>query len=110
MIPYRDWETTKPAETEAPKQETQPQEETPTINSYYKAGMYKVGKDIPAGEYVIISYSGYMQVSKDSTGSFNSIICNDNIENRTIITVKEGQYLELTEGKIYPIDIAPKLS
>jgi hypothetical protein len=74
-----------------------------------KAGMYKVGKDLPAGEYVIVSDNGYMEVAKDSTGSLDSIICNDNIQNRSIITVKEGQYLTVNDGKIYPIDKAPKV-
>lgn len=75
-----------------------------------KEGMYKVGTDIPAGEYVVVAEAnGYMQVSKDSTGDINSIVTNENIQNRTIVTVKDGQYLTATNGKIYPIDKAPKV-
>lgn len=77
-----------------------------------KSGMYKVGKDIKAGEYVVVSDhsgAGYMQVSKDSSGDINGIICNENIQNRTIITIKDGQYFEVKDGEIYPIDKAPKV-
>jgi hypothetical protein len=73
-----------------------------------KAGMYKVGTDLPAGEYVLIGKS-YFQVSKDSTGQMDSIICNDNFENRSIITVKDGQYFTLKAGKIYPASKAPEV-
>lgn len=79
---------------------------TPEDNSI-KAGMYKIGKDLPAGEYVIVS-NGYMEVAKDSSGTLDSIICNDNIQNRSIITVEEGQYLTF-DGKMYSIDKAPKV-
>lgn len=72
-------------------------------------GMYKVGTDIKAGEYVVISEQGaYIQVSKDSTGTLESIIANENIQNRTIITIKDGQYFEVKNGDTYPISKAPK--
>lgn len=74
-----------------------------------KPGMYKVGTDIKAGEYVVISdQSAYMQLTKDSTGTLESIIANENIQNRTIITIKDGQYFEVKNGDIYPISKAPK--
>jgi hypothetical protein len=69
-----------------------------------RVGTYKVGTDIPAGEYVIFG-SGYMQVSSDSNG--NNIITNDNYKNIWYITVKERTYLEFNDGKAYPIDSAP---
>ena len=75
---------------------------------YFSAGMYKVGTDLPAGEYVLIAdSSSYFQVSKDSTGSLDSVISNDNFSGRSIITVKEGQYLTVTGAKIYKIAEAP---
>ena len=75
-----------------------------------KSGMYKVGTDIKAGEYVIVSdQMAYMQLSKDSTGTLDSIIANENIQNRTIITIKDGQYFEVRGGDTYPIDKAPKV-
>ena len=69
--------------------------------SWKKNGTYKVGKDIPAGEYFVkcTSYNCYIQVSSDSTGSFDSIIANDNISTHTYITVRDGEYFTVTGGK-----------
>jgi len=69
-------------------------------NGYYNEGMYKVGEDIPAGEYNVESTSGlaYVEVDSDSRHTIESIITNDNFENNKIITVSEGQYLLLTNG------------
>ncbi len=63
----------------------------------YKAGMYKVGADIGAGEYFLTSTgSGYYSLNSDSSGSFDSILENDNFKNSAYITVSDGQYLELS--------------
>ncbi|WP_195199265.1 hypothetical protein [Faecalispora jeddahensis] len=78
----------------------------------YASGMYKVGTDIPAGEYVLVqtdSLSSYFQVSSSSDGKFESIITNDNFNGRSIVTVSDGQYLNVTRAKIYSIDKAPAL-
>lgn len=72
----------------------------------YGEGMYKVGKDMPAGEYVLFTnskYSAYFEVCKNSSGSFSSIISNDNFDYNSIITVKKGNYLKLT--RCYAISI-----
>ena len=65
----------------------------------YQDGMYKVGKDIPAGEYKVILTSnlgmGYLEVSSDSSHQLGSIITNDNVQADTYITVKDSQYLKL---------------
>lgn len=69
----------------------------------YKDGMYKVGKDIKAGEYLITStnneYDAYVEVSKDSRHK-NSIITNDNFKGNKYITVEDGQYLTIERGQI----------
>lgn len=71
----------------------------------YNSGMYRIGTDMPAGEYVIIG-SGYLEVSSDSSGSFDSIITNDNYKGRTIIAVTDGQYLTF-KGTAYKPEDAP---
>lgn len=101
-------DTNKPTETK----KEEPKKEEPKKDDSIKAGMYKVGADIKAGEYVVVADSfgmAYMQISKDSSGQLDSIIANDNISNRSIVTVKDGQYFEVKGGKIYPIDKAPKV-
>lgn len=67
---------------------------------YYKEGMYKVGEDIPAGEYDVEASNGlaYIEVSSDSRHQIEGIVTNDNFENNKIITVEDGQYLTLSNG------------
>lgn len=78
-----------------------------------KAGMYKVGQDIEAGEYLIIAEENtfaYFQVSRDSSGKLESIITNDNFKGNRYITVSTGQYLDIRDAVMYPIAQAPTLS
>jgi len=77
-----------------------------------KAGSYKVGQDMPAGEYIVISGGlglGYVEVTKDSSGTLDSIVMNDNVQGNTIITVKDGQYVNLKSADMYAFDKAPSL-
>jgi hypothetical protein len=84
-------------------------EETPVreVLKGIAGGNYKVGVDMPAGEYVIAG-SGYLQIASDSTGSFESIVENDNYSNRTIVVVSDGQYIEFS-GQAYTWNDAPKI-
>lgn len=82
-------------------------------DSGYASGMYKVGTDIPAGEYVLVqndSTLAYFQVSSSSDGKFESIVANDNFDGRSIVTVSDGQYLNVTRANIYSIDKAPAIN
>lgn len=83
-----------------------PEEDAPSIvpeDGLYTDGMYKVGEDIPAGEYQVILDDaselgmGYLEVSSDSSHELESIITNDNVEADTYITVEEGQYLTIQD-------------
>ncbi|MBC1615364.1 hypothetical protein HB904_04145 [Listeria booriae] len=78
-------------------------EYTPSHNDSVEDGMYKVGIDFPPGEYKLESTSdtGYLEVSSDSKHSMNSIISNDNFEGQTYITLKDGQYLKLSNAKLF---------
>lgn len=73
----------------------EPEDET------YIEGMYKVGFDIPAGEYRAfvdkgaILGMGYIEVAHDSSHRLDSIISNENIQENTYITVEDGQYLSI---------------
>lgn len=61
-------------------------------------GMYKVGKDIKVGTYILFnaqaSRDAYMCVSSDANQE--DIIFNENFGNNLIIKVKKGEYLELS--------------
>lgn len=71
-----------------------------TVRPYrtYKEGEYKVDTDIPAGQYYLFetgNYSAYFSISKNSSGSIDSILANDVFSYNSIIDVSKGQYLEL---------------
>ena len=75
---------------------TKATQDAPKVKTY-SAGQYKIGKDLPAGEYVVISNGdSYIELASDSTGNFSSIIANDVLKNRSVITVQDGQYLKST--------------
>lgn len=84
----------------------------PVKDNSIKAGMYKVGSDIQAGEYVLVENGSmaYFQITKDSTGTLDSILANDNFSNRSIITIKDGQYLEFRGCKAYLFNVAPTIN
>lgn len=78
-------------------------------NNKHNPGMYKVGTDIQAGEYVLIG-SGYFSINNDSTGSLSSIISNDNFKNNSIVSVSDGQYLTVKNAVFYDINLNPEVS
>lgn len=75
----------------------------------YEAGMYKIGTDLPAGEYLLVNDSGssnYWQVASDSSGELESIVANDNYMNRAYVSVSDGQYFTF-QGVAIPSAEAP---
>lgn len=63
----------------------------------YQAGQYKAGRDFIAGEYVLLSISdfpGYFAISSDANQQ--NIIANDLFDVNSIITIYDGEYLELS--------------
>lgn len=98
--------STKSTSSSATAKATQ---DVPKVKTY-SAGQYKIGKDLPAGEYVVISNGdSYIELTSDSTGNFSSIIANDVFKNRSVITVQDGQYLKVQRGTIYAAKDAPKV-
>ncbi len=66
------------------------------MRTYYE-GQYRVGRDFIAGEYALLNtsdYSGYFAISSDANG--RDIIANGLFEVNSIITVYDGEYLELS--------------
>ena len=83
--------------------------QTENTTSGYKSGTYKVGTDMPAGEYVLTSSkgSGYVSVSSDSSGELDSLIDNDNFGVQDYLIVNDGEYVTLGSGvTATPIDEA----
>ncbi len=75
-----------------------------TNDSTISSGMHKVGEDILAGEYIIFASgsSGYFCVSSDSNQ--DDILFNGNFDYSSIITVNDGEYLELERCYAVPFD------
>lgn len=91
-------QSTTPEETTP--EETTPEETAPSILSY-SSNQYKVGVDIPAGEYVLIG-DGYFSVTSDANGS--DIIFNNMFENNFIVTLNDGEYFTLDDATAYPFE------
>lgn len=79
--------------------------------TFYKSGFYEVGKDLPAGEYLILQDKSNavaetsVAISTDSKKE-NELFA-ESIAGNTYANLEKGEYLEVTNGNIYPIDIAP---
>lgn len=73
----------------------------------YTSNTYKVGTDIPAGEYIVFTDggTGYFCVSSDSNQ--DNITYNENFEYNSIITINDGEYLNLTRCYAVPFAEAP---
>ena len=83
---------------------TNPPETTPPVKTY-SSGKYKVGIDIPAGEYFLqtaSSWGGYMSINSDSNG--DNILENENFDTHHYITIQDGQYLELSSATAIPVN------
>lgn len=68
----------------------------------YGEGMYRVGIDIPAGEYKVtctVGNGAYVEVNSDSFGTYRSEISSEYVETFYYITVEEGQYLTVEDGQ-----------
>ena len=71
----------------------------------YKPGMYRVGIDIPAGEYKVTANGNlcYIQVTKDSSGLISSYVNTEHVESQAYVTVVNGQYLSVSDGIFAPV-------
>ena len=72
-----------------------------TADGFYREGEYRVGIDIPAGEYQFTNteqkYGGYYCVYSDMTK--DDIVDNENFKNTTYYKVKNGQILNVNRAK-----------
>ena len=76
---------------------------------WYGEGTYRVGTDIPAGDYYVAAtnknVSGYWCIYQDSRQQ--KILDNDNFSTFTFVRVVAGQYLKLNRCKITDIEFTP---
>jgi fibronectin type 3 domain-containing protein len=76
-------------------------------------GQYKVGRDIPAGTYVIdlqgTTNYGDLYVEMNSYNQPESVVGWDSYRGRIYVTLALGQYFTFDMGTAYPLAIAPPL-
>lgn len=67
---------------------------------YKDSAWYKIGVDLPSGNYVIESYGeGYVAVMSGPVGE-SDIVNNENFNGRYQVNVSDGQYLKISGGYI----------
>jgi fibronectin type 3 domain-containing protein len=78
-----------------------------------RSAMYKVGRDIPAGTYILypdaVTGDGYMETSLHSTFLESDLIGYDYFRGRCPVTVHDGEYLYFTGSVGYTPDKAPAI-
>lgn len=77
----------------------------------YEEGQYLVGTDMSAGEYIVfadLTETGYFCVSSDPNE--DDIIYNNNFDYNSIITVNDGEYLNLTRCFAVPFNDVEELN
>lgn len=77
-----------------------------------KAGHYKVGDNMPAGEYKIFPENdyAYFEITKDTTGKSTSIIYSDIPKDFFYLSANKGQYVKLQDCYAIPIKKAKKFN
>ena len=75
----------------------------------YPEGQYKVGTDIPSGQYVLypLDYMGDAYYSYSSDANGKEIINNDFFSGNSLIEVFNGEFLELSNCVAHPLGEAP---
>ncbi|NCC86310.1 MAG: hypothetical protein EOM05_00375 [Clostridia bacterium] len=65
----------------------------------YKQGMYKVGRDLSAGEYVLKADGlGYYAILSDTKGNISSVLESNSFNGKVTISLKAGQYIKILDA------------
>lgn len=84
-------------------------------------GSYRVGEDVPAGDYIIYAddYTGIDTGShfvsggefevRESTSADANLVLYDGVDTFMFVTITDGQYLKLDRCSMYPIDYTDKI-
>lgn len=80
-----------------------------------KSGTYEVGKDVEAGEYLILidqeaKDAKYEVRTTEFKNSYEDVIISEDFIWNDYVTLYDGQFVELENCNLYPIDNAPAIS
>ncbi len=98
--------------------QTRPAPTEPPVQEVWIDGLYAVGADIPAGEYVVmpdgaleseIGASFHISVFNDSSLDDNDRAFGGWVQNNAILRVEEGQFVELLHAVMYSADEESRL-
>ena len=84
-------------------------EET-TDEVIYDSGTYKVGHDIPAGDYVLIENEDAVFASvivREDANEDSGVVSSHIINGQAVIRLFEGTWMTLSEARAYPLAQAP---
>ncbi len=82
----------------------------PMDGDAYLPGMFKVGAHIPEGEYVAIGAYPLVKVyNANAINDYDGEEFDEAHDSSVVFEVKNGQYLKVESGMIYPIDKIPSL-
>lgn len=78
--------------------------------NFYSNGEFKIGTDLPAGEYIAVG-TGYVELTKNADDGKRQIIVNANLEGTNCyFDVRNGEYIKVMQDvKLYPSASAPAL-
>ena len=80
-------------------------------DGWYGEGQYLAGQDIDAGVYYVQPQPGcYVEVTRDTSGTYEARVSNQQVETSTYISVENGQYLTVRSGKFTKLANAPAVN
>lgn len=92
-----------------------------TVEPVVSEGSYRVGEDVPAGDYLIyadenmgidtgshFASGGEFEV-RESTSADADLVLYDGVDTFAFVTITDGQYLKLDKCSLYPIDYTNKI-
>ena len=82
------------------------------VGQKYKPGSYKVGRDIPAGEYKCEKIRGkgfedWVIVRIATDANFDNVVRHDICNNTALFSCENGDYVEIEYANFYLIEKAP---
>ena len=77
----------------------------------YVAGSYLIGRDIPAGDYVLVEEDDAVFASvivREGVTEDSGLVAHHLVNRQAAVRFTEGKWLTLTETRAYPLALAPK--
>lgn len=78
--------------------------DTSSYKTVFETDMYKIGADMPAGEYKIFAQDEYSSFSLTGDARGEDYIASDMITTFAFVSVEDGQFLELRDCFAVPVE------